>query len=135
MSGRTHSRVARKLTGLLGADQMSMGVFIMVLCAAVMHATWNAVVKSDRDRAALLRVIFATQFVFSLCLVPFVPLPARESWPYLATSALLGVGYMVFLNRAYRVGDLSHVYPFARGIAPLIVAVVATACLGEQISH
>jgi len=114
---------------------MSIGVFLMVLCAAVVHATWNALVKSDRDRAALIRVIFATQLAFSLCLVPFVPLPARESWPYLGASAVLGAGYMVLLNWAYRVGDLSQVYPFARGIAPLIVAVIATTCLGEQISH
>src|SRR5215813_2233952 len=66
---------------------------------------------------------------------PFVALPARESWPYLCASAVLGAGYMVFLNWAYRVGDLSHVYPFARGIAPLIVAIVSTALLGEQISE
>src|SRR5262249_32113161 len=67
--------------------------------------------------------------------VPFVLPPARESWPYLCASAVLGAGYMVFLNWAYRVGDLSHVYPFARGIAPLIVAIISTALLGEQISE
>ena len=114
---------------------MSIGVFLMVLCAAAVHATWNALVKSDEDRLGLIRVMFLTQFVFSLSLVPFVALPARESWPYLSAAAVLGAGYMVFLNWAYRVGDLSHVYPFARGIAPLIVAIVSTAFLGEQISE
>ena len=42
--------------------------------------------------------MFLSQFGFSLSLVPFVALPARESWPYLCTSAVLGAGYMVFLN-------------------------------------
>jgi uncharacterized membrane protein len=115
--------------------KMSMGVFLMVLFAAVVHASWNALVKSDKDRPGLIRVMFLSQFAFSLSLVPFVALPARESWPYLCTSAVLGAGYMVFLNWAYRVGDLSHVYPFARGIAPLIVAIVSAAFLGEQISE
>ena len=114
---------------------MSIGVFLMVLCAAAVHATWNALVKSDEDRLGLIRVMFLTQFAFSLSLVPFVVLPDRESWPYLCASAVLGAGYMVFLNWAYRVGDLSHGYPFARGIAPLIVAIVSTAFLGEQISE
>ena len=114
---------------------MSIAVFVMVLCAAVVHATWNALVKSDEDRLGLIRVMFLTQFVFSLSLVPFVAPPAPESWPYLSASAVLGAAYMVFLNWAYRVGDLSHVYPFARGIAPLIVAIVSTALLGEQISE
>ena len=114
---------------------MSIAVFLMVLCAAVVHATWNALVKSDEDRLGLIRVMFLTQFVFSLSLVPFVAPPAPESWPYLSASAVLGAAYMVLLNWAYRVGDLSHVYPLARGIAPLIVAIVSTAFLGEQISE
>ena len=114
---------------------MSVEVFLMVLGAALVHAAWNALVKSDEDRLGLIKVMFSTQFALSLCLVPFVPLPARESWPYLCASAVLGTGYMLFLNWAYRIGDLSHVYPFARGIAPLIVAFVSVAFLGEQISH
>ncbi len=114
---------------------MSPEVFLMVLGAALVHATWNALVKSDGDRLGLIEIMFATQLAVSLCLVPFVSAPARESWPYLCASAGLGAGYMVFLNWAYRTGDLSHVYPFARGIAPLIVAVASVALLGEQISQ
>ena len=53
---------------------MSIGVFLMVLCAAVVHATWNALVKSDEDRLGLIRIMFLTQFAFSLSLVPFVAL-------------------------------------------------------------
>jgi uncharacterized membrane protein len=114
---------------------MSTEVFLMVLGAALVHAAWNALVKSDEDRLGLIKVMFSTQFAVSICLLPFVAVPARESWPYLCASAVLGAGYMVFVNWAYRIGDLSHVYPFARGIAPLIVAIVSVAFLGEQISH
>src|SRR5260221_10562460 len=113
---------------------MSIPVFVMVLGAALVHATWNAVVKSHEDRPGLIKIMFAAQFAGPVFLVPFVAVPAPASWPYLFASAVLGAGYMVFLNWAYRIGDLSHVYPFARGIAPLIVAVVSTELLGEHLS-
>ncbi len=114
---------------------MSTTVFLMILGAALVHASWNALVKADGDRLALIKIMFSTQFVCSVCLIPFVAAPARESWPYLCASAVLGTGYMLFLNWAYRIGDLSHVYPFARGIAPLIVAIVSVAFLGEHLGH
>jgi drug/metabolite transporter (DMT)-like permease len=112
---------------------MTSAVFLMILSAALVHAWWNALVKGDGDRVALVKVMFSTQFTCSVCLVPFVALPARESWPFLGASAVLGTGYMLFLNWAYQVGDLSHVYPFARGAAPLIVAIISVGVLGEQI--
>jgi drug/metabolite transporter (DMT)-like permease len=113
---------------------MSTAIFLMVLGAALMHATWNAIVKSDDDRLGLVKIMFSTQFVVSVGLLPFVAVPAPASWPYLAASAVLGTGYMIFLNWAYRIGDLSQVYPFARGIAPLIVAVISVVFLGERLS-
>ena len=114
---------------------MSSTVFFMILGAALVHAWWNALVKGEGDRAALLKTMSLTQLACSICLIPFVDFPARESWPYLCVSAVLGTVYMLFLNWAYRVGDLSHVYPFARGTAPLIVAIISVAYLGEQIGH
>jgi drug/metabolite transporter (DMT)-like permease len=113
---------------------MSIEIFLMILGAALVHATWNALFKSDEDRLGLLKMLFRTQFGISVCLIPFVALPAPESWPYLVTSAALNVGYMLFLNWAYQVGDLSHVYPFARGVAPAIVAVVSVGFLGEHLT-
>ena len=114
---------------------MRIEVFLMIVGAALVHATWNALIKAEGDRLALIKVMSSTQFVLSLCLVPFVALPARESWPYLVASPVFNTGYMLFLNRAYQAGDLSLVYPFARGIAPLIVAVVSIGLLGEQLGH
>jgi hypothetical protein len=77
---------------------MSIEVFLMVLGAALVHAVWNALVKSDEDRLGLIKMMFATQFAVSVCLLPFVAVPARESWPYLCASAVLGTGYMLFLT-------------------------------------
>lgn len=114
---------------------MRIEVFLMILGAALVHATWNALIKADGDRLALIKVMSSTQLVLSLCLVPFVAVPARESWPYLVASPVFNTGYMLFLNRAYQAGDLSLVYPFARGIAPLLVAVVSIGLLGEQLGH
>ena len=114
---------------------MPIDVFLMVLAAALVHATWNALVKTDGDRLALIRVLSFTQFVLSLALVPFVAVPAAESWPYLAASTVLSTGYMLFLNRAYQTADLSLVYPLARGVAPFIVAVVSVGFLGEQLGR
>jgi len=113
---------------------MPMDVFLIVLCAAVIHAAWNALVKADGDRLRFLKIMLITQLILSLFLIPFVSIPAAEAWPYLVASSVVSVGYVLFLAQAYRSGDLSHAYPLARGTAPLIVATVSTMFLGEQLS-
>ena len=112
---------------------MPTEVFLLVLCAALVHAIWNAMVKTDDDRLGLMKVMSLTQLVLSICLLPFVAVPAVDSWVCLAASPILTTGYVLFLSYAYRAGDLSHVYPLARGIAPLIVAVVSIVFLRERL--
>lgn len=114
---------------------MPIEVFLMVLTAALLHATWNAVVKSNGERLALIRVFAWAQLAVSLCLLPFVDMPAPAGWPYLAASPVFSTGYLLLLNRAYHIGDLSLVYPLARGAAPLVVAIVSTTILGEDLSR
>ncbi len=114
---------------------MPIEVFLMVLGAALVHAIWNALVKTDGDRLALIKLMSATQIVVSLVFIPFVSAPAPDSWPYLVASSAFNTGYMLMLNRAYGAGDLSLVYPIARGVAPLAVAVVSIAVLGENLSY
>jgi drug/metabolite transporter (DMT)-like permease len=77
----------------------------------------------------------ATQVVVSLVFIPFVSVPSIDSWPYLIASSVFNTGYMLMLNRAYGTGDLSLIYPIARGVAPLAVAVVSIAVLGENLSY
>ena len=110
---------------------MDDAVFAAVLAAALMHAGWNAVVKVGLDRFSSVLLLSLVQSGLALALLPFFPLPAAPSWPWLAASALLHTGYKLFLIRAYEHGDLSQVYPLARGTAPLIVALVGATLLGE----
>ncbi|MBI3503549.1 MAG: EamA family transporter [Proteobacteria bacterium] len=112
---------------------MELAVFLLVLCSAVVHATWNAMIKAATDRQASFETMFVAQGVTSICLIPFVAIPAPESWPNLAASAVLSVGYVYFLQRAYRVGDFSQIYPLARGVAPLLVAIASVLILKEEI--
>lgn len=114
---------------------MELYVFIIVLVAALLHATWNAFVKADGDRLVFMAVLITASGIVGLAATPFLPLPAPESWPYIALSVVLHQGYMGFLLLAYRVGDLSHAYPLARGSAPLIVALLSLAIIGERLSQ
>ena len=113
---------------------MDTHVFAIVLTAAVLHATWNAFVKVDGDRLWFMTVLMAGGGIGALCVTPFVAFPGAEVWPYIAASVLFHLGYAAFLILAYRFGDLSHVYPLARGSAPLIVALVSVTLLGEQLT-
>jgi len=110
-------------------------VFLMVLGAALVHATWNALVKADGERLSLIRLMSATQIGLSVCLIPFVSVPAADCWPFLLASSVLNTGYMLMLNRAYQSGDLSLVYPFARGMAPLLVAIASVVVLSENLTY
>ena len=113
---------------------MPTEIVVMVLVAALAHASWNALIKSDDDRLVTLGAINAVRFLLCIPIVLALPLPDRASWPYLAASSILHVGYYTFLISAYRFGDLSKVYPLARGLSPLIVAAGAYAFAGERLS-
>lgn len=103
----------------------------LVLLAALFHATWNALVKTSGDRLSVLAMVNGCSAIIAIVMLPFVDVPARESWAYLFASIVLHTGYYLFLVEAYRVGDLSHVYPLARGLSPLLVAGAAVVFAGE----
>ena len=104
----------------------------LVLAAAVLHASWNALVKAGGDPFVRLGVVIAVGGLCTLPLLFLVEPPARASWPYLAGSVLVHHAYYLSLGYGYRFGDLSHVYPIARGIAPPLVACAAWAFAGES---
>jgi len=114
---------------------MTTGVFAMVLGAALFHAVWNALVKVNSDRLVMIAIMQTSQIAVAMLIVPFVAFPATASWPYIWASTALNTAYLVFLINAYRYGDLSHVYPIARGSAPLIVAVISVAIVGETLDR
>src|SRR5918998_507421 len=117
---------------------MTFFALVLVLAAAVFHATWNLLAKRVGDGGA----VFV--WLFGLCsLLIFAPLAVvvvLVSEPHLGPveylfmfgSGVLHLGYFVFLQRGYAVGDLSLVYPLARGTGPLLATAAAIVLLGER---
>ena len=110
---------------------MAPAVIVMVLCAAGLHASWNALLRAGTDRLWSMTIMALAIAASCAALAPFVPAPARASAPCLILSALLHVGYNLFLVRTYRSGDLGQTYPIARGSSPVLVSLGAAVFAGE----
>lgn len=102
---------------------MSLAVFSAVLAAALMHASWNALIKVRFDRFASISLTALGMAVAALPVLPFVDFPGPAAWIWIGVSLCMHIGYRLFLIRAYEVGDLAQTYPLARGSAPLITTI------------
>jgi drug/metabolite transporter (DMT)-like permease len=109
-------------------------VLLLPLLAAVLHAGWNALVKTATDRLTTLAAIALVTALSGALALPFVVPPAPASWALIGASALLHYAYYVLVYYAYRSGDLSLVYPLARGVSPLLIAFGAALFAGETLS-
>lgn len=116
---------------------MTASALALVLVAAVLHATWNFLAKRLSGGAG------AVWLYSTLSMVCYAPVAAALVWfirpglsvtaaGFMAGSAVLHVGYFISLQRGYREGDLSVVYPLARGTGPLLAAIAAVSFLGER---
>lgn len=110
-------------------------VFGAVLMAALLHATWNAIVKGGGDAHGSMAAVVIGHVPLALVVLPLVPFPAAEGLPWLLAGIALHLGYQLFLIAGYRIGDLTQVYPIARGSAPLIVAAVSVGLLGVTLAR
>ncbi len=110
-------------------------LILLVLFAALVHASWNAVVKSAAEPFLTFTVIHATGTVLAIFAFPLVPALDPAAWPFLLVSALVHNAYYVFLLASYRAGDLSQIYPVARGTAPLLVAIGGAIFAAEIPGH
>ena len=113
---------------------MDLTVFLAVLAAAFMHASWNLLVKLKLDRFLSLFLLQTMMGLMGIAMLVFFAWPARASLPYVVASGVLHTGYNIFLARSYRDGDLSLVYPIARGAAPLITLLATWLVASEQIN-
>ena len=113
---------------------MSLHVFAIILLGAALHATWNAVVKGGADKLLTTCMIASVASLIALASVPFLALPARESWPFIGASVIFQVLYFVLVASTYRIADMSQTYPIMRGTAPLLVATVSVLVLAESLS-
>jgi drug/metabolite transporter (DMT)-like permease len=105
-----------------------------VMCAAVLHASWNAALRGGRDRLWSMTLMMIAIAIVSAIALLFVPWPNIASWPYVIASAIIHSGYNLSLVRTYRSGDLGQTYPISRGTSPVLVALGAAVFAHESIT-
>ncbi|MEE1924257.1 EamA family transporter [Pseudomonas sp. 148P] len=106
----------------------------LVLVAALLHATWNTLVKFSGERLLMIASMDSVALVFAFAMVAFVEVPPAQIWPWLLASALCELLYRFLLIQAYKVGDLGLVYPLMRGLSPLVVLALTLVFAGEHLS-
>jgi len=114
---------------------VSPTVICLTLFAAMLHAMWNAALRSGVDRLWFITVM---SFATTVAAIPFallLPLPLSKSWMYVGISAVLQVVYSIFLAHAYRYGELGQVYPIVRGSVPLMVSIAGFVLAGQAIEQ
>ena len=112
---------------------LTVPVTLIVLFGALLHASWNALIKSATDKSLDTALIHAMGVVVALPLVFIAGLPPIEALPYLIASLVIHVGYYIALAGAYKHGDLGLTYPIMRGLAPLLVALGSGTLIGEHL--
>ena len=100
---------------------MSTLLILSVLSAAFLHAFWNFQVKDTPNKAMGMAAVMFGHLPLAILGLAFVGLPPSGSWSYVVVSAVLHLGYQVFLLNAYRFGELTQIYPIARGASPLLI--------------
>lgn len=106
---------------------MTITVFCVLLFAALLHASWNAIVKASGDKLYAAIGVSGSAALIALAALPFAPQPSLANVPYLVLSSALQVVYTVLVAKTYQVSDMSQTYPLMRGTAPLLVAVISVA--------
>lgn len=114
---------------------MSATVIALALFAAILHAGWNAFLRTGADRLWTITVMSFSSTLIAIPMALYHALPATGAWPYVALSAGLQVGYSVFLVAAYRYGELGQVYPIVRGSVPLLVTLGGFVLAGQQLTR
>ncbi len=100
------------------------------MLAALLHSLWNGLVKKHHDKTVAISGIIFGHAPVSLAAIILLPLPSIESIPYIIISIFIHQGYQWFLLSSYEIGDLTKVYPIARGSGPLLATIVSILFLG-----
>jgi drug/metabolite transporter (DMT)-like permease len=116
------------------SNALGTSVLVVVLIAALLHATWNAIAHALPDRLAAFTLIGAVTAVGGLGVVILSPAPSSASWAFIGASAVLHVAYNLLLMRSYQLGEFGQMYPLARGTSPWLVALAAAVVAGETLS-
>jgi len=113
---------------------VSLAAFAIVLFAAALHASWNAIVKGGGDKLLTTVLVTTSAALIGVITLPLLRQPNAASWPFILASSLFQIAYFLLLARTYQVADMSQSYPLMRGAAPLLVAVVSALALGAHLS-
>jgi drug/metabolite transporter (DMT)-like permease len=113
---------------------MTFGVFLAVMAAALLHATWNALLKTGPSKVGAMLVLSIVEIPIGLAVAATRPGLIADAWPWVAASACTHFAYKLLLTFAYERGDLSRVYPIARGAAPMIVATLGALWMIDPVS-
>ena len=100
-------------------------IIFALLGAAALHAWWNFILKGSGDKSVAIMSIYFTSLPFAVIGMALTGIPDFSTLPLLILSALLQTGYCIALFKAYQIGQLSTIYPLARGSAPIFVFVIA----------
>ena len=109
-------------------------IIAIALFGALLHASWNVMVKSSTDKALDTALIHLLGSFIALPLVLIIGWPPAAAWPYIVTSVIIHIAYYVALTGAYKHGDMGLTYPLMRGAAPLLVALSAAFTFNEPVS-
>ena len=110
---------------------MTWPVVLAVLFGALLHASWNALIKSGGEKAVDTALVHVLAALLAVPMLFWSGLPPPAAWPYIGASLFVHIGYYTALVGAYRHGDLGLTYPIMRGFAPLLVALASTSLIGE----
>ena len=113
---------------------MEQNIFLLVIFAAILHAIWNGMVKSYKDKVISVSAIVFGHVPIAIIVMLFLPLPTLESVPYIILSAIIHQGYQYNLISAYKIGDLTKVYPIARGTGPIVATLISIIFFGVLIT-
>ncbi|KAB0545195.1 EamA family transporter, partial [Pseudomonas palleroniana] len=113
---------------------MPLHIICLVLFAALLHASWNAMLRGGADRLWSMTIMCMAIALASVIVATLLPPPARASWFCVGLSAVLHVGYNLFLVRSYKSGDLGQTYPIARGVSPILIVLAASLFAGERVA-
>ncbi|MET3455128.1 DMT family transporter [Pseudomonas kilonensis] len=113
---------------------MPLHIICLVLFAALLHASWNAMLRGGADRLWSMTIMCVAIALASAIVAVLLAPPARASWFCIGLSAVLHVGYNLFLVRSYKSGDLGQTYPIARGVSPILIVLAASLFAGERVA-
>ena len=113
---------------------MSIGIFLAVLGAAFLHALWNALIKVGTSKVGGMVILSIVEVPIGLTVIAFTNPIDHAAIPWVLAAGCTHFAYKFFLTYAYDRGDLSRVYPIARGAAPMVVALFGAAFLADAVS-